>query len=82
MKITDDEREAAWELQSLIGEILFERERAKLYATVYAAEMALSHQPAWAADMAKRAITDMEKAFALACEVFKEQEHGSPAKAN
>ena len=34
MKITEDEREAAYELRWMIEQILFERERAGLYRTV------------------------------------------------
>jgi len=84
MKITDDEREAAYELKWLVDSILFERERASLYRQVYMETLkAVARMDA--ADMsAKRAIAQMEKAFEPVCDACKEEAENaaSQAKAN
>jgi hypothetical protein len=63
MKITDDEREAAWELQYLVTEILRERERARLYVDVYTQCLQRGGESALAAARAKAAIHMMTGAF-------------------
>ena len=75
MKITDDEREAAWELQFHITEVLREQQRARLYAEVYIESVRRGVEHTLAATRAKIAIEDMEQAFAPQCEACREQEN-------
>jgi len=88
MKITDDEREAAYELRCHIDGILFERERAALYREIYARVFSsndvhhtLRHE---AANLeASAAIANMEKAFEPVCPTCgEESERAAQQKAN
>lgn len=82
MKITDDEREAAYELKWMIDEILRERERAVLYARIYAHEVERGNMQ-MAAAVAKVAIDDMEKAFEPIRETCRDDQNAiSQQKAN
>jgi hypothetical protein len=73
MKITDDEREAAYELKWMVQQILFERERAALYARIYM-EAFRAHGGFTAGVHAKRAIDEMEKALEPVCDTCKDGE--------
>ncbi len=77
MKITDDEREAAYELKWMIEGILFERERAVLYAQVYVEILKRGAIAITAAETAKYAIDEMERAFAPVCEHCKDEDRAA-----
>ena len=83
MKITEDEREAAYELRYHIEGILFERERAALYREIYT-HMVHRGVPHDDADRnARMAIRNMEKAFEPICEHCEaENDAAAQAKAN
>jgi hypothetical protein len=63
MKITDDEREAAYELKWLVQEVLAEHQRARLYVEVYAGCLQRGVDSVLAATRARIAIIDMANAF-------------------
>ena len=63
MKITDDEREAAYELKWLVQEILAEQQRARLYVDVYTQCLQRGVDSLLAATRARIAIVDMANAF-------------------
>lgn len=78
MKITEDEREAAYELRWMIEQILFERERAVLYRTVFVQTLSTGATCLTAVQAARDAIGAMEKAFEPVCEQCQEEaDHGS-----
>ena len=83
MKITDDEREAAYELKWMVESVLFEREKSVLYARVYVEAIKMGGDSMVASHAAKRAIDAMEKAFEPVCEHCREDERvASQAKVN
>ena len=84
MKISEDEREAAYELRWMIEQILFERERASLYREIYMIAYGAGAKSEIADAQARTAIRNMEKAFEPVCEQCQEEaDHGSAqAKAN
>lgn len=81
MKLTDEETDRALEFKWIIDMILFERERAVLYARVYGDAMQRGCHPTTAATLAKQAIVYMERAFE-GVDTPKESAHGEQAKAN
>jgi len=83
MKITDEEKEAAYELQWMVQQILFERERAQLYREVYAHCRQAGMDRVVAGRAAKAAIDDMEHAFEPVCPTCAEEsERAAQQKAN
>jgi hypothetical protein len=82
MKITDDEREAAYELKWMIDEILRERERAVLFREVFVQQLAKGHGHMLAVQAARDAIAAMESAFAPICEACREENAVTQQKAN
>jgi len=73
MKITDEEKEAAYELQWMVQQILFERERAQLYREIYSYGHRLGIGHEMADVQARQAIANMEAAFEPMCNASKEE---------
>jgi len=77
MKITDDEREAAYELKWMVESVLFEREKSVLYARVYVESIKMGGDSLVASHAAKRAIDAMGEAFEPVCEHCREDERAA-----
>lgn len=83
MKITDEEREAAYELKWLVDEILMGRERAVLYREIYTMVAGLPLGERLHADRfdlahaaAVKAIAHMQQAFEPVCPACEQEASG------
>jgi hypothetical protein len=82
LKITDEEREMAYELRWMVEGILMERERYVLYREAYMQSRrdGLTHEMAYR--NARVAIESMEKAFMPICDACEGEERASQPKVN